>query len=250
MRVVLVSYLHDAEKIVAIASKISRTRKGWREIPDEEVDVWIREAFLHNYLSPFEHISYTFSIEGISRVASHQLIRHRIASYTQTSHRFARPIDQYYQPVVPPSAEGKIEELYKKEYEMYFSLLSSGVPEEDARYILPNGVNTNIVVTMNARELINFFALRLCSRAQWEIREVAWAMFEQVRSVHPRIFKYAGPSCILHENWIRKEPITVDDKKEFVSERCVEGVPRDGIWRCIQNARSSYTISNISNEHS
>ncbi|PVU75305.1 FAD-dependent thymidylate synthase, partial [Acidianus hospitalis] len=183
--------------------------------------------------------------EGISRVASHQLVRHRIASYTQMSHRFAKPVDEYYQPVTPPSAEKRNEELVKKAYDdaykYYYELLQNGVPEEDARYVLPNGVNTNIVVTMNARELYNFFALRLCSRAQWEIRAVAWKMLEEVKKVHPRLFKYAGPNCIIHENFIRETPISLDvlnDKTEFLSQRCVEGVPRDGILKCIQNAKS------------
>ncbi len=71
-------------------------------------------------------------------------------------------------------------------YNHYYKLLEAGVPEEDARYVLPNGVNTNIIVTMNARELYNFFALRLCSRAQWEIRQVAWKMLEEVKKVHPQ----------------------------------------------------------------
>jgi thymidylate synthase (FAD) (EC 2.1.1.148) len=91
---------------------------------------------------------------------------------------------------------------------------------------------------MNARELYNFFALRLCSRAQWEIRAVAWKMLEEVKKVHPRLFKYAGPNCIIHENFIRETPISLDDDKtEFLSQRCVEGVPRDGILKCIQNAK-------------
>ena len=251
MNVKLVSYTKDGEKVVAIAAKMSRSRKGWdyheKNMTDEEIEIWIRDAILHGYWSVLEHSVYTFSIEGISRVASHQLVRHRIASYTQMSHRFAKPIDEYYQPVVPPSAEKRnkelIEQAYRQAYESYYKLLESGVPEEDARYVLPNGVNTNIVVTMNARELYHFFSLRLCSRAQWEIRAVAWKMLEEVKKVHPRLFKYAGPSCIIYENFIREEPITLDDvfkndKLEFISQRCIEGVARDGIIKCIRNARS------------
>lgn len=244
----LVSYTRDGEKVVAIAAKMSRSRKGWKyhekSMTDDEVEVWIRDAILHGYWSVLEHSVYTFSIEGISRVASHQLVRHRIASYTQMSHRFAKPVDEYYKPVIPPSAEKRNQELVKKAYDeaykYYYELLNSGVPEEDARYVLPNGVNTNIVVTMNARELYNFFSLRLCSRAQWEIRAVAWKMLEEVKKVHPRLFKYAGPSCIIHENFIREEPITLEDLEkqvEFISQRCIEGVPRDGIIKCIQNSK-------------
>jgi thymidylate synthase (FAD) len=238
VKVKLVSYTKDGEKLIAIAAKISHSRRGWREdMSPQEVETWITESFKHGYFSVFEHSSYTFSIEGISRVCSHQLVRHRIASYTQTSHRFARPVDEHYKPVVPPSATGKIEQHYGEVYEMYYDLLKKGVPEEDARYILPNGVNTNIVVTMNARELINFFGLRTCSRAQWEIRALAWMMLEEVRKVHPIIFRYAGPNCVLHENFIRNNLITFENLDQFVSERCIEGVPRQNISKCIANGR-------------
>jgi thymidylate synthase (FAD) len=245
MQVKLVSYNPNGERVVAIASKMSRSRKGWDshdDMTEEEVSTWIEDAVLHGYWSVLEHSVYTFSVEGISRVASHQLVRHRVASFTQMSHRFAKPVDQYYDPVIPPSVEKRNEDTarkgYKEAYDLYFSLLSQGVPEEDARYLLPNGVNTNLVVTMNARELYNFFALRTCSRAQWEIRHIAWAMLEEVRRVHPRLFKYAGPSCILHENFIRREPVTLDSlPQEFISERCIEGVARDGIVKCISNSK-------------
>lgn len=250
MNVKLVSYTKDGERAIAIAAKMSRSRKGWdyheRTMEDEEIETWIRDAILHGYWSTLEHSVYTFSIEEISRVASHQLVRHRIASYTQMSHRFAKPVDEYYKPVIPPSVEKRNEELlqeaYKQAYENYYKLLESGVPEEDARYVLPNGVNTNIVVTMNARELYNFFSLRLCSRAQWEIRAIAWKMLEEVKKVHPRLFRYAGPNCIIHENFIREEPITLDevfnnDKLEFISQHCIEGVVRDGILKCIRNSK-------------
>ena len=252
MIVRLVSYSPDGEKVVAIAAKMSRSRKGWdyheKEMTDEEIETWIRDAILHGYWSVLEHSVYTFSIEGISRVASHQLVRHRIASYTQMSHRFARPIDEYYKPIIPISIKKRdvhelVNKAYNNAYEIYYELLKSGIPEEDARYVLPNAVNTNIVVTMNARELYNFFSLRLCSRAQWEIRAIAWRMLEEVKKVHPRLFRYAGPNCIIHENFIRNEYITLDDvlknhNIEFISQRCIEGVNRDGIIKCIVNSHT------------
>ena len=158
IKVTLVSFTKDGERVVAVASKMSRSRKGWdyhwQNMSEEEVETWIRDAIIHGYWSVLEHSVYTFSIEGISRVASHQLVRHRIASYTQMSHRFAKPVDEYYSLVYPPSAERRardvIEEAYRDAYEHYYRLLELGVPEEDARYVLPNGVNTNVVVTMNA----------------------------------------------------------------------------------------------------
>lgn len=250
MIVKLVSYLPDGERIVAIAAKMSRSRKGWeyheKDMSDKEIEEWIRDSILHGYWSVLEHSVYTFSIEGISRVASHQLVRHRIASYTQMSHRFAKPIDEYYKPVTPPSIKKRnidINKAYKEAYDNYYRLLENGIPEEDARYVLPNGVNTNIVVTMNARELYNFFSLRLCSRAQWEIRAIAWKMLEEVKKVHPRLFRYAGPNCIIHENFVSNEPKTLEDvfknyNIEFVSQRCIEGVPKEGIIKCILNSRT------------
>ena len=262
LKVQLVSYTKDGEKVVAIASKMSRSRKGWKHheetMTEDEIETWIRDAVIHGYWSPLEHSVYTFSIEGISRVASHQLVRHRIASYTQMSHRFAKPIDEYYQPIVPlnnrkvkvyrldmadcETTNDMFNKAYKDAYDYYYYLLQNGVPEEDARYVLPNGVNTNIVVTMNARELYNFFSLRLCSRSQWEIRAVAWKMLGEVKKVHPRLFRYAGPNCIIHENFIRENPITLDDLQEFVSQRCIEGVPRDGIRKCIMNSKDQQKI--------
>lgn len=242
-RVKLVSFTGDGEKVVAIAAKMSRSRKGWehheKNMTKEEMETWIKDSILHGYWSVLEHSVYTFSIEGISRVASHQLVRHRIASYTQMSHRFARPKDEFYQPVTPPWRD-EFRKAYEDSYRHYLDLLQSGVPEEDARYVLPNGVNTNLVVTMNARELYNFFGLRLCSRAQWEIRKVAWLMLEEVRRVHPILFRFAGPNCVIHDNFVRPEddPVTLDQEKEFVSARCIEGVPRQGIWKCIQNSRT------------
>ncbi|MCG3108727.1 Flavin-dependent thymidylate synthase [Metallosphaera sp. J1] len=239
-KVKLVAYNPQGERVVAIAAKMSRSRHGWDhhvDMPQEEVETWIRDSIIHGYWSVLEHSVYTFSVEGISRVASHQLVRHRIASYTQMSHRFAKPKDEFYRPVVPPSF--KDSSAFEKVYQEYLHALESGVPEEDARYVLPNGVNTNLVVTMNARELYNFFGLRLCSRAQWEIRAVAWLMLDEVKKVHPLLFKFAGPNCILHENFVRPEddPITLDQEKELVSSRCIEGVPRSGIWKCIRNSR-------------
>jgi len=131
MKVELVSYTKDGERIVAIASKMSRSRKGWdyheMSMTDEEIEIWIRDAIIHGYWSVLEHSVYTFSIEGISRVTSHQLVRHRIASYTQLSYRFAKPIEEYYQPIIPPSAEKRaseiVENAYREAYNYYLKIL-------------------------------------------------------------------------------------------------------------------------------
>jgi thymidylate synthase (FAD) len=152
------------------------------------------------HLSPFEHASFTYAVEGISRVASHQLVRHRIASYSQRSQRY---VDSGRSgAVVPPEVSANPEALAVYERcvhdsrEAYERLVSMGVPREDARFILPHGWETSIIVTMNARELHHFFQLRLCRRAQWEIREVARGMLILAREAAFELFETAGPSCV------------------------------------------------------
>ncbi|HDN05813.1 MAG TPA: FAD-dependent thymidylate synthase, partial [Candidatus Bathyarchaeota archaeon] len=147
------------------------------------------------------HACFTFSIEGVSRAMTHQLIRHRIASYTQQSQRYVtyNTLENY---VTPPSirnnkeAKKLFDETLAKISEVYQKLLRMNIPKEDARFILPNAAKTNIIVTMNARELRHFFNLRCCMRAQWEIREVAIEMLRQVKKVAPALFENAGPSCV------------------------------------------------------
>ncbi|NIQ06822.1 MAG: FAD-dependent thymidylate synthase, partial [Candidatus Korarchaeota archaeon] len=155
----------------------------------------------YGHVSVIEHASFSFSIEGVSRAMTHQLVRHRIASYTQQSQRYVAydTSDQY---VVPPSLDDNpvAKKIFDKTVtrisEAYRELLDLGIPREDARFILPNAARTNIIVTMNARELLHFFNLRCCIRAQWEIREVANEMLKQVKEVAPALFNDAGPSCV------------------------------------------------------
>ena len=160
------------------------------------------------HMSPFEHVNYSFEITGISRVTSHQLVRHRLASYSQRSQRYVKH-DKEFQYIVPPSIkEAELTERYlemmktiRKFYEeLSLGLEKSGIQGEeknqDARYVLPNACETKIGVTMNARELLHFFQERLCNRAQWEIRKMAEKMFELVYPTAPNVFSYAGPSCV------------------------------------------------------
>lgn len=132
---------------------------------------------------------------------SHQLVRHRIASYTQQSQRYVA-YDALEKFVMPPNiaknAEAKkvFDDALEKISEAYRKLLDMGIPKEDARFILPNAAKTNIIVTMNARELRHFFNLRCCNRAQWEIREVAIEMLRQARKAAPALFENAGPTCV------------------------------------------------------
>jgi len=152
------------------------------------------------HLSTLEHVSFTFAIEGVSRVLTHQLVRHRIASYSQQSQRYVKEHDFEY--ITPPSvaanpdAQAKFDALMDTIRTAYDELMALGVHQEDARYCLANATETKIVVTMNARALLHFFELRCCSRAQWEIRRLAEAMLAEVRQVAPRLFHKAGPTCV------------------------------------------------------
>jgi thymidylate synthase (FAD) len=146
-----------------------------------------------------EHATFTFGIEGISRACSHQLVRHRIASYSQQSQRYVNAKTFNY--IIPESIKRdkelkkKFEAFIKNSAETYATLSNAGIRDEDARFVLPNACETKIVVTMNARALLNFFKERICMRAQWEIRALAEKMLEECMEVAPVIFKYAGPSC-------------------------------------------------------
>ena len=148
-----------------------------------------------------KHISFTFAISGISRACSHQLVRHRMASYSQQSQRYVR-LTRLADEAVEPSTIARDPEadmvfkgfLRAAEY-VYNRLLGLGVPEEDARFVLPNATPTNIVVTMTGKALYHFFGLRCCNRAQAEIRELADRMLVLCRRVEPELFRRAGPYC-------------------------------------------------------
>lgn len=197
MRVVLLSHTPDPERVVASAIRQCRSIMGadkiYAELSGEEIKRLIRSCIMKEHLSPIEHASFTFLIEGISRVTSHQLVRHRIASYSQQSHR---AVDvSLFKYVIPPSiarnseAYNLFREVLEKARECYSKLLKLGIPREDARYIVPQAVETSIVVTMNARELLHFFKLRLAKDSQWEIRIMAREMLREVYAVAPNIFE-------------------------------------------------------------
>jgi thymidylate synthase (FAD) len=153
------------------------------------------------HFSTLEHASYTFAIDGVSRALTHQLVRHRIASFNQQSQRYVKYKDGL-DVIVPETISANEEtaalfdEAVDAAMEAYKKLLEAGVPAEDARYLLPNAAETKIVVTMNVRELLHFFSNRCCNRAQWEIRELAHAMLELARPTAPYIFMDAGASCV------------------------------------------------------
>ena len=175
-------------------------KKLQKKINDNDVSAFITKLLESGHESPFEHISFTFGIEGISRACSHQLVRHRMASFSQRSQRYC--FEDGFNYIEPEDInENENEDKFFRDFmrhskEVYSKLIDKGVKPEDARMVLPNACETKIIVTMNARELLHFFKLRCCKRAQKEIREVAFMMKNICRKVAPNVFQYAGPNCL------------------------------------------------------
>jgi len=175
------------------------------ETDERKMADFVRRLVSSGHESPLEHVKFTFAIEGVSRVLTHQLVRHRIASYSQQSQRYVRMDDFDF--VIPPSIEE--DEEARKEFIRLIEEIKRGYKKirerlekvkgreavEDARFILPQAVETKIVVTMNARELLHFFRERCCARAQWEIRELANRMLAICKQYLPAVFEKAGAKC-------------------------------------------------------
>jgi len=195
MQVKLLAYTPEPELVCAKAMRACRTKQpaSELELSREDASRLIRNAKKLGHLSVLEHACFTLSISGISRACSHQLVRHRMASYSQQSHRAVAmtPSDV----VVPPSIQqnSHSHKIFRKSVDSSFNAFNElrklGVRLEDARYVLPNALTTNISVTMNARELLHFFKQRLAPSAQWEIRELAQRMLQEVRKIAPVVFE-------------------------------------------------------------
>lgn len=201
MIVRLLAHTPDADRICAAAAHSCYSEDSAADLL-ETVDPakMLRHVIGMGHHSVIEHAVFTFSVEGVSRALTHQLVRHRIASFSQQSQRYVRLSEPTY--VVPetvkrdPEAMKVYEETMDGIWDSYSKLIGMGIPAEDARYVLPNGCTTNITITMNARELLHFFSMRCCNRAQWEIREMADEMLRLCKEVSPVIFSDAGPACI------------------------------------------------------
>lgn len=228
MKVTLLTHTPDPEKIIAAAAKLCYSESGVENILDgldeEKTEKFLNMLMSLGHQSPIEHVSFTFGIEGVSRALLAQITRHRIASYSVKSQRYVK--EGMFEYITPPEIENNpaakelflktmeadqkaydelADILYKKHYE---ELLAEGKDEksaskaaekmaiEDARFVLPNACETKMVVTMNARSLMNFFNHRCCTRAQWEIRDLADGMLALVKDVAPTLFKKAGPPCV------------------------------------------------------
>lgn len=228
MKVKLLTYTPDAEKVVAAAAKLCYAKSDidtlTENLTPEKVESFLKMLEDLGHESPVEHASFTFGIEGVSRALLAQITRHRIASFSVQSQRYVSKTDFSY--IIPPEIDAVPEAreefiaAMEEDARHYESLrgklmarhletnLTAGMNEaeakraaekkanEDARFVLPNACDTRIIMTMNVRSLHNFFRLRCCNRAQWEIRELAIAMLKEVREVCPLLFGRAGPSCL------------------------------------------------------
>jgi len=193
---------HPNEKLAEIAIRICRGKRNvsLNEPVDQKI---IRRVVDSGHESVAEHVNFTFRITGISRVTSHQLVRHRIASYSQESQRYADPLENGEEDwaVIPdsilenPKARRIAIDFLKETMNVRKKLDQLGIKLEDSRYFLPNATKTAIIVTMNARTLWNFFNFRICSKAQWEIRRMAKMMYFLVNDVAPALFNWWTPRC-------------------------------------------------------
>ena len=228
MNVTLISHTAYPEKLIAASAKLCYSASGCEDIMDgldkEKTDSFVRMLAGIGHESPIEHASFTFAIEGVSRALLAQITRHRHASFSVQSQRYVKQDDFVY--ITPPAIEedekaaeifrnamdtaldsyNKLTDILSEKY--YSENIGSGMTEksarskaekkaiEDARFVLPNASETKMVVTMNARSLYNFFRLRCCNRAQWEIRQLATEMFRLCYSVAPTLFENAGAPCV------------------------------------------------------
>lgn len=220
MIVKLISYTLEAEKLVAAAARFCYSPADTNTIMDglteEKTTDFLNMLMDLGHESPVEHATFTFAIEGVSRSLLAQITRHRIASFSVQSQRYVAENTFTY--VTPP--EIATDDVASAHYnwamdyiQNCYNLLSDRLYEkhkaagmsdkdarkkanEDARYVLPNACETKIMLTMNVRSLWNFFKLRCCNRAQWEINMLAWTMLRHCRERAPTLFKYAGPSCV------------------------------------------------------
>jgi len=159
----------------------------------------IDKTLSNEHMSIYEHASFNFSISGVSRALLAQLTRHRIASFSVQSQRYCSMKNNYY--VIPKTIENNIKAksvydiLMLNIWNTYNEIVNLNIPKEDARYVLPNACTTQLIMTMNIRELFHFFKLRMCKHAQWEIQELALNIYNIVEKVNKEIFSYVNKQC-------------------------------------------------------
>ena len=202
MTVQLITHTPEPERLVAAAAKLCYSNANMQDvlaISSEDAAKFIAKL-PEAHQSPLEHVSFTFAIEGVSRALLAQITRHRIASFSVQSQRYV--YSNHFGYVIPQTIAESDEALDEYQHLMYLiqlaynELCELGIPAEDARFVLPNACETRMIVTMNARELLHFFSLRCCKRAQWEIRAVADEMLRLCKEAAPTIFAKAGAACV------------------------------------------------------
>lgn len=211
LKVKLLAASPEPETIVSMGARLCYSDAGIDQLKEAGASAsLIRHLMDMGHLSPVEHASFTFGIEGVSRVLLAQISRHRIASFSVQSQRYVCQSEgkDEFAYILPPAIEALGEEAigeFKAQmatmqgwYEKWIERLGGGgeSSNEDARFVLPNACETKMILTMNARELMHFFTLRCCNRAQWEIRALAWEMLAICRREAPVLFENAGPSCV------------------------------------------------------
>ncbi len=215
LKVKLLRYTPEPEKVIAMAAKLCYSAADIDELAQgiEQKDQanFLQRLMDMGHLSPVEHVSFTFGVEGVSRSLLTQITRHRIASFSVKSQRYVSQQShgtETFNYIVPPRIKELGDEYvdkFQKQmrqiqvwYDEWIEALGNQGEKsnEDARFVLPNAAETKFVVTMNARELLHFFSLRCCNRAQWEIRNLAIEMLRQVKEIAPNLFKNAGPGCV------------------------------------------------------
>jgi len=215
LKVKLLRYTPEPEKVIAMAAKLCYSAADIDELAQgiEQKDQanFLQRLMDMGHLSPVEHVSFTFGVEGVSRSLLAQITRHRIASFSVKSQRYVGEQSHgegTFNYIIPPRIKelgDEYVEKFEKQmrqiqiwYDQWIEALGNQGEKsnEDARFVLPNAAETKFVVTMNARELLHFFSLRCCNRAQWEIRNLAIEMLKLVKEVAPNLFKNAGPGCV------------------------------------------------------
>lgn len=208
----LISYTPEAEKLTAMAAKLCYSAAHIDDIEEgltpEKASEFISRIVDIGHVSTIEHASFTFGIEGVSRTLLAQITRHRLASFSVQSQRYVSYAENGFGYVVPPAIRALGSDAVH-EFEQQMAIMQSWYQQwqtrlgnageksnEDARFVLPGACETRMLLTMNARELLHFFSLRCCNRAQWEIRALAWRMLELASGVAPALLSMAGPPCV------------------------------------------------------
>lgn len=206
LKVKLLAYTPEPEKVIAIAARICYSNKADIEtiadgFTEEEISKFIEQLISSQHHSVLEHSSFVFGIEGVSRAVLAEITRHRLASFSVRSQRYCSEDEaEFVVPNVIADGNERVDEIFWSSVANslgdYKDLLREDIPKEAARYVLPNATATRMIVTMNARELRHFFSLRCCRRALPEMQDLACAMLSEVKKVAPNLFKNAGASCV------------------------------------------------------